>query len=179
MLRPFLLRGYADAREGAMSRPVLAIDPGYTRSAYVIVDEAATVHEFGTEDNGRLLELLPALLPFDCAAVVIEKLESYGMPVGIEVLDTIYWSGRFHERIHPAVSVHRLSRRAVKLHLCGSARAKDANVRQALMDRYPRGKGTKRQPGPLYGISGDVWAALAVAVTFIDTHQEESTRGAA
>lgn len=145
---------------------IFAVDPGYTRSAYVIVERSGTVHEFDTLDNDTLLAEAHRLIPAHTEAVVIEKLESYGMPVGIEVLDTIYWSGRFHQA-SPA-PVHRLSRRAIKLHLCGSARAKDANVRQALLDRYPGGKGTKASPGPLYGISGDVWAALAVAVTWAD-----------
>lgn len=155
-----------------MTPVVFAIDPGYTRSAWIIVG-ADGIHEFDTNDNDDFIEWLPGLVPSG-ATVVIEKLESYGMPVGIEVLDTIYWSGRFHQAVQPWTTVHRLSRRNVKLHLCGTARAKDANVRQALMDRYPGGKGTKQNPGPLYGISGDVWAALAVAVTFIDTHQEEA-----
>jgi hypothetical protein len=62
-----------------------------------------------------------------------------------------------------------LQRRAVKLALCGDSRAKDANIRQALIDRFG-GKdaaiGRKAAPGPLYGISRDVWSALAIAVTY-------------
>jgi len=59
----------------------------------------------------------------------------------------------------------------VKLHLCGSARAKDTNIRQALIDRYGGSAaiGKKAAPGPLYGVSKDVWSALAVAVTAADT----------
>ncbi|MNY62967.1 hypothetical protein D3C86_1998680 [compost metagenome] len=60
----------------------------------------------------------------------------------------------------------------MKLHLCKTPRAKDANVRQALLDMFPRtggGKtpqiGTKAQPGPLFGVSSHAWAALGVAVT--------------
>ena len=55
------------------------------------------------------------------------------------------------------------------MRLCNSMRAKDANVRQAILDRFG-GKaaaiGRKRQPGPLYGIAGDLWAALAVGITW-------------
>ena len=105
------------------------------------------------------------------ASVVIEKVEGFGMAVGAEVFETVFWSGRFAEAAHP-LPVHRIGRKAVKLHLCGTHRAKDSNVRQALIDRYG-GKdtaiGRKASPGPLYGVSGDVWAALAVAVTFADT----------
>jgi len=61
-----------------------------------------------------------------------------------------------------------LPRRAVKLALCGDSRAKDANIRQALIDRFGGSAaiGRKTAPGPLYGISRDVWSALAIAVTF-------------
>lgn len=61
-----------------------------------------------------------------------------------------------------------LPRRAVKLALCGDSRAKDANIRQALIDRFGGSAaiGRKAAPGPLYGISRDVWSALAIAVTY-------------
>ena len=62
----------------------------------------------------------------------------------------------------------------MKLALCGSARAKDANVRQAIIDRFAGvgGKavavGTKKTPGPLYGISNHKWSALALCLVWID-----------
>ena len=65
----------------------------------------------------------------------------------------VFWIGRFADRWEtgprlvsdiparrPAMLVYR---RDVKLHLCGQARAKDANVRQALIDgtvRVRRGR---------------------------------------
>ena len=99
--------------------------------------------------------------------VVIEKVESYGMAVGAEVFDTVLWAGRFAEAAH-RVPVVMLPRRAVKLALCGDSRAKDANIRQALIDRFGGSAaiGRKAAPGPLYGISRDVWSALAIAVTY-------------
>ena len=99
--------------------------------------------------------------------VVIEKVESYGMAVGAEVFGTVLWSGRFAEAAH-RVPVVLLPRRAVKLALCADSRAKDANIRQALIDRFGGSAaiGRKASPGPLYGISRDVWSALAIAVTY-------------
>ena len=67
--------------------------------------------------------------------VVIEQVESYGMAVGREVFETVRWAGRFEEAAHP-VPVALLPRRTVKLHLCGSPRANDGNVRMALLDRF-------------------------------------------
>jgi hypothetical protein len=65
----------------------------------------------------------------------------------------------------------RVKRIEVKSHICHSAKANDANIRQALIDRY-NGKdaaiGKKAKPGPLYGVSGDMWAALAVGLTVLD-----------
>jgi hypothetical protein len=158
---------------------ILAIDPGPERSAWVKYDAGHLLGR-GYEDNGLLLarfrdDLSPGTWPlWDAKAVVIEKVESFGMAVGAEVFETVFWSGRFAEAASP-LPVHRIGRKAVKLHLCGQARAKDPNVRQALIDRFggPSAIGKKASPGPLYGISGDVWSALAVAVTF---HDQEETK---
>lgn len=154
---------------------ILAIDPGYTQSAWVLYNGDRPVG-FGIEANADLLEIVADI---HADTFAIESIASYGMPVGAEVFETCIWSGRF---IQCWVSfgalgggeetVRRVYRRDVKLHLCGSARAKDANVRQALIDRYGPGKekaiGRKASPGPLYGLSSHVWAALAVAVTAAD-----------
>jgi hypothetical protein len=97
----------------------------------------------------------------------IEMIACYGMPVGAEVFETCIWIGRFIERW--GSHAFYIYRKDVKLHLCGQARAKDANVRQALIDRYGSSQkkaiGTKKAPGPLYGISSHVWSALGVAIT--------------
>jgi hypothetical protein len=53
-------------------------------------------------------------------------------------------------------------RNAVKLHICGTPRAKDPNIRQALIDKYGA-PGTKKNPGPTYGVSSHLWSALAIA----------------
>lgn len=147
---------------------ILAIDPGSAQSAWVLYYEGRPTG-FGIDDNaalcGRIREcrwngLRPSVL-------VIEKIESYGMAVGREVFDTVHWSGRFTEAFYP-LPVVAMPRREVKLALCGNARAKDANIRQAVLDRFggSAAKGTKARPGPLYGVSKDVWSAVAIAVTY-------------
>jgi hypothetical protein len=143
---------------------ILAIDPGTNHSAWLRYD-GSRPQGFGITANDVLVRALRSGgLP---DVVVIEKVESYGMAVGAEVFDTVLWAGRFAEAAH-RVPVVLLPRRAVKLALCGDSRAKDANIRQALLDRFggSAAVGRKAAPGPLYGIARDVWSALAIAVTY-------------
>ena len=158
---------------------IYGIDPGTEQSALVSLTDHGMVLQAETMANTELLGRLrayaarAAYLPDD--VVVIEQIESMGMAVGREVFETVFWTGRFYEVVYPA-RVERLPRRAVKLHLCGSMQAKDANIRQALIDRYGGSKeaavGIKAKPGPLYGVHGHEYAALAVAVTWFDQHQK-------
>ncbi len=147
---------------------ILAIDPGTTESAFVIYDGTRLV-EFGKIENQPLLERIPHHRAL-CSHLAIEMIASYGMPVGREVFETCVWIGRFVQAWGgPYSSVYR---KDVKLHLCGSPKAKDGNIRQALIDRWggkERAIGKKATPGPLYGVSSDVWAAVAVAVTHAES----------
>jgi hypothetical protein len=115
--------------------------------------------------------LLAHLAQFDAHMLAVEMFSSYGMPVGAEVFEACVWVGRFIERWGGEYRL--IYRTDVKLHLTNQRRAKDANVRQALIDRYGPGKdraiGRKASPGPLYGLTGDCWSALAVAVTAAET----------
>jgi hypothetical protein len=148
---------------------LFAIDPGNEHSAFVLYEDGKP-HHFGKVTNAELLALVDRGEAYD--ELAIEMIASYGMPVGREVFETCVWIGRF---VQASYQQHTLVyRRDVKLHLCGQARAKDANIRQALIDRYG-GKdvaiGKKAKPGPLYGVTADVWAALALAVTYDETRE--------
>jgi hypothetical protein len=156
---------------------MLAIDPGTTESAYVVT-WAGSIMSYGKVPNDELLAGLRKLVAHGCQShdVAIEMIASYGMAVGREVFETCLWIGRFLERIQPC-PVRLVYRNEVKSHLCHSMRAKDGNIRQALIDKLGP-PGTKKAPGPTYGISGDVWAALGVAVTACETPAPEgSIRG--
>lgn len=146
---------------------IIAIDPGNEESAYVIY-EPGQRPIFYKVSNDTLLCGLNILHGID--AFVIEMVACYGMAVGATVFETCCWIGRFEQRfadLNPMVPQHRVKRMEVKMHLCGQARAKDGNIRQALIDRFGE-PGTKKHPGTLYKISGDCWAALALAVTWAD-----------
>lgn len=155
-----------------MSAPklaVLAVDPGTTHSGWAVLVPGGGVFDSGVMENGELLEML-ARPRRDCA-YAIEMIASYGMAVGREVFETCVWIGRMVQVIGPS-RVRLIYRKDVKLHLCANPRAKDANIRQAIIDRYG-GKaeaiGTVKKKGPLYGVKSHAWAALAVAITATET----------
>lgn len=151
---------------------VLAIDPGPADSAWVILDGAECIARFGKSENAYLVDgIMTKMVEADY--LVVEKIASYGMPVGEEVFETVYWSGRFcqahYAHLRPGF---RIPRMRVKMHLCHHSNAKDGNIRQALIDRFG-GPSSIKKGGPLYKVSGDVWAALAVGVTWWDERVKE------
>ena len=141
---------------------VLGIDPGPEQTAFVWFDGSRPGLN-GIVGNQEMLALL-AQAKTRGQNVYCEDIASYGMAVGASVFSTCIWIGRYWERACVAQALfHRVYRRDVKLHLCHSPRAKDGNVRVALIDRIGP-QGTKKQPGPTYGVRSHEWAALAVAV---------------
>lgn len=169
------------------TRELLAIDPGTTHSALVVFEADGSIRSAEILDNEAMRARLYAIGHDHTRAtgeatgvyakrppLALEMVASYGMAVGREVFETCVWIGKFAEVWDPG-DVFYVYRRDVKLHLCGSARAKDGNIRQALIDRFGGSReaaiGTKKKPGPLYGIRKDLWAALAVGVTYEDTRQ--------
>lgn len=157
-------------QENLTGAQVLAIDPGPTESAYVVYDGTRPT-EFDKISNEEMLYRCG--LCWDSGVVlVIEQIAAMGMSVGAEVFETVFWSGRFAQA-WGGRRWDRVKRHAVKMHLCGNMRAKDPNIRTALIDRFGPGKelavGCKKKPGPLYKLSGDCWSALAVAVTWAET----------
>jgi hypothetical protein len=146
---------------------ILAIDPGTTESGYAVFGYGRVLSS-GVMSNEALIGMLRDPTVFRALGVdriAVEMIANYGMAVGREVFETCVWIGRF---IEAWKGPHKLVyRQRVKLHLCQSPRAKDANIRQALIDRLGP-QGTKKDPGPTYGVKSHAWAALAVAVTAAD-----------
>lgn len=167
---------------------ILAIDPGHEHSAWVLLDSTRGILAHEIEPNrvlssrfgdgflmrGTELGLTRGIID----AVVFEQIECFGMAVGREVFETVFWTGRLFENAvahkDGACRVERVPRSTVKLAICHNRRANDANIRTELIDRYGgtlQAIGTKKSRGPLYGITSHKWAALALAVTYHDQHQ--------
>lgn len=147
----------------------LAIDPGPDKSAYLLW--GAPVMESGHIDNEELMVELEHNERFHADIIACEMIACYGMPVGKETFETCVWIGRFMERAPRPI--RRVYRKDVKMHLCGSMKAKDGNIRQALIDKYGK-PGTKKQPGPTYGITSHLWSCLAIADYAICNHGDGS-----
>ncbi len=152
---------------------ILAIDPGTHQSGYVIMDSTGEgIESAGVLPNHEMLDMCKddAIEPHPaCDVLAIEMVASYGMPVGAEVFETVRWIGRFQQAwLLPESGVIFVYRKDVKIHLCGTVKAKDANIRQALIDKIGP-QGTKKQPGPTYGVKSHAWPALAVAITALET----------
>jgi len=154
---------------------ILAVDPGTRESGWVLLD-AGAVAASGVSLN---CDLLPKIRDgMGAELFALEMVASMGMPVGQEVFETVRWIGRFQQCWREPEEVILVYRHQVKTALCGSQRAKDANVRQALLDIFPASGGgavpqigTKSRPGPLYGVRSHAWSALAVAVTLCLRHK--------
>ena len=148
---------------------ILAIDPGNIESAYCIIEkETYKPIEFGKIDNQQLLRQIGLFKNIDC--IVIEKVASYGMAVGKEVFDTCEWYGRFIQKYcdtNNSQTIEYVFRKEVKINLCNSMKAKDSNIRQALIDRFGV-VGIKKNPGWFYGFKKDIWSAYAVGITYLD-----------
>lgn len=150
---------------------LLAIDPGNIESAYVEIDGTMKPVKFGKIKNEELLSMIYKNCFADCLTVVIEMLACYGMPVGKEVFETCVWIGKFEEAFgNMSKNVKYVYRKDEKMAICNSMKAKDSNIRQALIDLFAKhdfknGKGTKKNPDFFYGFKADIWQAYAVAYT--------------
>lgn len=157
---------------------ILAIDPGNQQSAYVLMAEDYTIQRYGFSKfpNDLALSTVQDLgdIYDDRLTVVIEMVASYGMAVGAEVFETCVWIGRFAQAaLDKGCKVDYVYRMEEKMTLCHSSKARDSNIRQALIDRFAKfdkknGKGTKTHPDTFYGFAKDIWAAYAVGVTWLD-----------
>ena len=155
---------------------MMAIDPGNKFSAYVVMDmETYKPIMFEKIPNDDLIEKIRHItVSFVVAVFVIERVENFGMAVGREVFDTCEWIGRFSQEIMHTCGTYPdyVFRNEEKQVICHSNKAKDTNIRRALIDRFAKhdlknGKGTQSNRDFFYGFAKDVWAAFAVGYTWL------------
>lgn len=148
---------------------ILGLDPGTTQTGWALL-EGKCVLESGTNDNNDVIRWVRHGQHAD--ELAIEMIHNMGMPIGRETLETVVWIGRFYEA-WGGPTPRLLYRSTIKLHLCGSARAKDPSIRQSLIDRLGP-VGTVKSPGPCHGVKTHAWSALAVAFVARDSTHDDS-----
>ena len=158
---------------------ILAIDPGNIESGYVVIDGGNLKPLIAEKvNNEELLKRIKKSKDMNITDIAIEMVASYGMAVGVTVFETCVWIGRFLEAcktVFPDAEIKFIYRKDEKMNLCGSMKAKDSNIVQALIDRFApntpnKGKGSKKEPGWFYGFKKDIWQAYAVGITYHDMY---------
>ena len=150
---------------------ILGIDPGAAKSGIVVWDgQKVTAHK-ELENWEVLSSLYNGQHQEDRAYMAIERLRGYNIPAGNELIDTIEWYGRFIEAAtfnKFFTQVIPIPRGEVLKHFdVQKGRGTDSGLRAALIDRIGP-IGTRKEPGPCYGITSHCWSALAVAITAAD-----------
>lgn len=141
------------------------------QSALVLYDADAGLCEHYISPNDWVLAYLDVYHAVPGDVLVIERVAAMGMAVGDDIFETVRFAGRFEQQwARRGLRVERIKRVDVKLAICGQARAKDANIRAALIDRFGGPLATKIG-GQLYGVSKDAWSALACACAWSDSHR--------
>lgn len=154
---------------------IIGIDPGPLDCAFLIWEsDSESILAKGWVPSFEIIDSIPKwALRWSRPRVAIEMVACYGMAVGREVFQTCVVIGRISQQCaNSGLATDAIERGPIKMHFCHSMRAKDANIRQALIDRFGE-PGTKKAPGKLYGVSKHLWSALAIAVYAGDTKPKE------
>lgn len=154
---------------------IFAIDPGPQMSAWIIFrpGEKMLFNGFGKEPN-NIVENHIMEMSDDFDLVVIEKVAPYINPyargggMSGDIINTAIQIGRFTFCADLAKKEHVLiPRKTIVATVTGNAKGGDKEVRSALIKRFGE-QGTMKNPGGTYGISCDVWQALAAATAYCD-----------
>jgi hypothetical protein len=150
---------------------VFAIDGGSTHSGYAIVSEIGILHReqgvdtFGKVENSVLSDIIRTWA--SRCTFPIEFPYPKHSTVPYEVFLMTAWVGRWQHIIEECGATHhKIFRHREKSVMCKSGVAKDSQIRAAVIAMYGD-KGTHEAPGPTFGVTGDVWQAIAIATTFL------------
>jgi len=154
---------------------IIGIDPGPEKSGFCLYHhETPRLIDVGYEKNRALLMKIKQS---NADGLACENVKCYGMNVGQDIFDSLYWIGRFMqcwmENHHRACK--RIFRGEVCAHFCNNPKATKPQIKRVLMDRFGE-MPTKKKPVAFYGPRGDIrlvgdhmWDSLAIAVCYADT----------
>ncbi len=149
---------------------VVGIDPGPTACGLAVYRDGRVVHaDKGAPVEAVLEYLREAGWGAEIAHVGIERVQSYGISGG-SLLQTSEVVGRLQQRaldLGLPVSLHYRREILRFLDVTGKGN-RDSLVRLRLLELHGGTReaavGRKKTPGPLYGVAGHAWQALAVAL---------------
>jgi len=151
----------------APDHELIAIDTGPTITTYTRM-KGGVPYRHETLENSLFCEWLRTTLAWERVDnVAVEMLVSYGTLQGNSVYDSILMVGRVQEICLTAMTPVTLVPASIKAStICHRSRGvKRTDMNNELLRLYG-GKGTKKEPGPLYGVSKHAWSSLAVAHVF-------------
>ena len=164
---------------------IMGIDPANNKVSWVVWDTKGGIIAKAQSEKGllahthceeieRFIKHMPAYVRDFCINyIAIENVQSFGMAVGKTTFDTVRNIGRIQQyAMLLDLTPILINRGEIKINFCHSMKAKDTNIKQALIDRFGE-VGTKKNPGFFYGISKDNWQAFAVAATAFDRKYKE------
>lgn len=158
---------------------IFAIDPGSTHSGWVIFNtDTKSVEHAGNDENQKIETLLESVARNKSVdALLVEKPQLIGQQIWEQILDTCIWVGRYWKTwifTVGFVGIYFYSSQEVKRTLLGRMNVPnaDSELRQFLLSYYGE-TGTKKAPGPTYGVSKHAWRALALVATFEEVQQQE------
>lgn len=145
---------------------VIGIDPGPQESAVVLLMPNGEVRDPTMQPNSLIAESLPRWGDWS-HHLIVETLTPLDERIGQESLDTHGWAWVF-AALFPGPS-HKLSRYQVEAAL---AVQNDAGITAACLELLGHENrrvavGTKKKPGPLYGMKKHLWQALGVALAWV------------
>jgi hypothetical protein len=154
---------------------VLGIDPGQYESAFVIYQPEApegpfVVAKYIVPNDVMLFKCCQ----IEASCLAIEMIEGFGKTVGQSTFETIFWAGRFAQAFKGSLGFEKIGRHAIKMNFCESRKARDSDIREALIHRFG-GPAELKKGGKLHGFKSHLWSALAVAVTYCDHEKLEPT----
>jgi hypothetical protein len=144
----------------------LAIDPGPEEEHGVVyVHDGNVKWGEGTKlDSWGIIRRYCESYPI--YPVIIEGLSNYGQAIGDTTLRTAYTIGRLYELANNGKrEVVVIRRTDVRYSIIGSAKGNDSIIKQSILERFG-GPGAAKKGGPLHGIKGHNWSALALAVAY-------------
>jgi hypothetical protein len=158
---------------------IIGIDPGSDKSAMVIWDTRGQKIISHIWDTNSKIERRLSVERHVCTVLAVEYPYLFGKKVWQQVIDTAFVIGRFVKTFEPTYGeevsnrmIYYINSNAWRIFISGQRGAKDSAVKQAIMSKYG-GKGTKDNPGILYGIADHEWDALSVCLYTENTYSDQ------